>query len=228
MNPCRILLVEDEQQTAQVVQFYLQEEGFTVAVAADGPSGDTAFQQDAPDLVLLDIMLTGYNGLDLCRRIRQGSNVPILMLTARAADEDKATGLGVGADDYLTKPFSPTELIARVQALLRRAYEYNEPIRPQVYGGPRLLLDCDRHTVTLDGSPLDVTPIEFRLLHALMANPGWAFTRDHLLEDVWGYSDGTGDDIVTVHVSNLRNRLGPDGARLIRTVRGVGYTYLED
>ncbi len=236
MTSFRILLVEDESQTARMVRFYLEREGFAVDVAADGPTGEAAFRRQPPHLAILDIMLpapsTGagvlFDGLELCRRIRQQSTAPILMLTARTEDTDKAIGLGIGADDYLTKPFSPTELIARVKALLRRAYQYNEPPRPALLGGPRLQLDPARRQVTLDGQPVELTPTEFELLHALMANPGWAFTRSHLLEKVWGYDDEAGEDTVTAHVSNLRRKLGPEGAPLIRTVRGVGYAYQEE
>lgn len=223
-----ILLIEDDPQTAQMVRFYLEREGFTVIVANDGPAGEEAFRQYSPELILLDIMLPGVDGLELCRRIRQHSAVPMLMLTARIEDTDKAIGLGVGADDYLTKPFSPIELIARVKALLRRTYQYNTPPQPASLGGPRLRLDPARRIVTLDDSSLDLTPIEFDLLHVLMANPGWAFTRSHLLEKVWGYNDEAGEETVTAHVSNLRRKLGPAGVTLLRTVRGVGYAYQEE
>lgn len=223
-----ILLIDDDPQTAQMVRFYLERENFSVIVAKDGPAGEEAFRRHLPHLVLLDIMLPGLDGLELCRRIRRQSAAPILMLTARIEDTDKAIGLGIGADDYLTKPFSPIELIARVKALLRRAYQYNDSPPPALLGGPRLQLDPARHIVTLDDSPIDLTPLEFDLLHTLMANPGWAFTRAHLLEKVWGYNDEAGEETVTAHVSNLRRKLGPAGAALIRTVRGVGYAYQEE
>jgi len=228
MAAFRILLIEDEPQTAQMVGFYLEREGFTVNVAGDGPAGETAFYSEQPHLVILDLMLPGFDGLELCRRIRQASTLPILMLTARAEDVDKVTGLGIGADDYVTKPFSPTELVARVKALLRRAYQFDEPPRPTLLGGPRLQLDPARRRVTLDGAPLELTPTEFDLLKMLMANPGWVFTRSHLLEKVRGYVDAAGEESITVHLSNLRRKLGPDGEDLIRTVRGAGYAYQED
>src|SRR5579859_2499309 len=201
MIPLHILLVEDEAQTAQMVRFYLERESFVVSLASDGPAGEAAFRSDEPHLVILDLMLPGFDGLELCRRIRQTSTLPILMLTARAQDTDKVIGLGIGADDYLTKPFSPTELVARVKALLRRAYQFNDPPRPILLGGPRLQLDPARRLVMLDGSPLDLTPTEFDLLHILMANPGWAFTRGHLLEKVRGYDDAAGEDSITAHLS---------------------------
>lgn len=227
MSSFDILFVEDEVQTAQMVRFYLEREGFSVALAGDGPAGEAAFRREQPHLAILDIMLPGYDGLELCRRIRQQSTAPILMLTARSEDTDKAIGLGIGADDYLTKPFSPTELVARVKALLRRAYHYSEVPRSPVLGGPRLRVDPARHQVTLDGQPLVLTPTEFDLLQVLAANPGWAFTRSHLLEKVRGYDDEAGEDTITAHLSNLRHKLGADGAQLIRTVHGVGYAYQE-
>jgi DNA-binding response OmpR family regulator len=223
----QILLVEDEPQTAQMVRFYLERDNFPVTVAGNGPQGEEYFQRQPPHLAILDVMLPGFDGLELCRRIRQHSAVPVLLLTARAEDTDKAIGLGIGADDYLTKPFSPVELTARVKALLRRAYQYNEPPRSAVLGGPRLLLDPTRRQVTLDGNFLDLTPIEFDLLKALMTNPGWAFTRSHLLQEVWHYQDEAGEETVTAHLSNVRRKLGPEGANLLRTVRGVGYAYDE-
>ncbi|MDA3940211.1 MAG: response regulator transcription factor [Spirochaetia bacterium] len=222
-----ILLVEDDPQTAQMVRFYLERETFKVIIATDGLSGEEAFRQNSPQLVLLDIMLPGIDGLELCSRIRRKSEVPVLMLTARADDTDKAIGLGIGADDYLTKPFSPVELVARVKALLRRAYQYNDPPRSASLGGEHLRLDSASRTVTLDGRPIDLTPIEFDLLHILMANPGWTFSRNHLMEKVWGYIDGAGEETVTAHVSNLRRKLGPFGSELIRTIHGIGYTYQE-
>ena len=227
MRSFRILIVEDEPAAAQMVQFYLEREGFAVNTANDGPMGESSFRQAPPDLAILDIMLPGFDGLELCRRMRQYSNLPILMLTARAEDTDKAIGLGIGADDYLAKPFSPTELIARVKALLRRAYQFNEPVRPALLGGSRLQLDPARHQVTLDGRLLELTATEFELLHVLIGNPGWTFTRSHLLEKVWGYEDESGEETVTAHISNVRRKLGPECARFVRTVHGVGYAYQE-
>lgn len=223
-----ILLVEDEPNTAQMVRYYLAQEGWQVIWAGSGPAGYNQFQQHPPHLIILDLMLPGYDGFELCRRLRQQATLPILMLTARTTDTDKAIGLGIGADDYLTKPFSPIELIARVKALLRRSYEYNEPAKPpRPLGGPRLQCDPLRRLVTLDGQAVELTVKEFELLLVLLTNPGWVFTRAHLLEKVWGFQDEAGEDTVTVHLNNLRNKLGPDGASLIRTIRGVGYAYQE-
>ena len=227
MTAFHILIVEDEQQTSRMVRFYLEQEGFNVSIASSGPTGETLFHQQNPSLVILDIMLPGFDGLELCRRIRQHSSVPIMLLTARSEDVDKAIGLGIGADDYLTKPFSPTELIARIKALLRRAYQYSEAPRPVVLGGPRLLLDPARRQVTLDGQPVELTPTEFDLLKVLMSNTGWSFTRSHLMEKVWGYDDQAGEETITAHMSNLRRKLGA-GAQFLRTVRGAGYAYQEE
>ncbi len=211
-----------------MVRFYLEREGLAVQVAGSGPAGQAAFFAEQPQLVILDLMLPGFDGLELCRRIRQASTVPILMLTARAEDSDKVIGLGIGADDYVTKPFSPTELVARVKALLRRAYQFDEPPGPALLGGPRLQLDPARRLATLDGIPLELTPTEFELLQTLMANPGWVFTRSHLLEKLRGYADTAGEESIMVHLSNLRRKLGSEGGTLIRTVRGAGYAYQEE
>lgn len=229
MTTVRILVVEDDPQTTQMVRFYLDREHFMVSIADDGPAGLMAFQQHQPHLIILDVMLPRMDGLEVCRRIRQHSAVPILLLTARIEDTDKAIGLGIGADDYLTKPFSPIELIARVKALLRRAYQYNDPQPMRVIlGGPRLRLDPARRELVLDGQIVDLTPTEFDLLQILMSNPGWAFTRAHLLEKVCGYTDEAGEETVTAHMSNLRRKLGRLGAQVLRTVRGVGYAYEEE
>ena len=224
----KILLVEDDTKTAVMVRFYLERENFTLFTAIDGSAGEKTFLQQQPDLAILDIMLPGaFDGLELCRRIRQNSTIPIIMLTARAEDTDKIIGLGIGADDYLTKPFSPTELIARVKALLRRSYHYSDLPAPAILGGPRLKMDTNRRQVKFDEKIVELTPTEFNLLQILMGNPGWAFTRRHLLEEVWGYGDEAGEETVTAHISNLRQKLGTAGTQLISTKRGVGYAYQE-
>lgn len=228
MTTFSLLIVEDDSQTAQMVRLYLEQAGFVVGIAADGPSGEAVFRRQQPQLVVLDILLPGFDGLELCRRIRSSSMVPIFMLTARSEDIDKAIGLGIGADDYLAKPFSPTELVARVKALLRRAYHYNEPVRPPILGGPKLRLDSKSRHVLLDGQPIELTATEFDLLQVLMAHPGWVFTREHLLERIWGFADEAGEETITAHMSNIRRKLGPGGAFCLRTVRGVGYAYEEE
>ena len=224
-----ILIVEDEPQAAEMLRMYLAAEGFDLVLAQDGPNGEAAFVQNKPSLVILDIMLPGFDGLELCRRIRARSIVPILMLTARTEDIHKAVGLSVGADDYITKPYSPLELTARIKAHLRRSYDYQDTSTPaKVLGGPRLLLDQQRHEVTFDGVEIELTLLEFKILETLMANPGWAFSRSHLLESIWGHDDEAGEFTVTVHVSNLRKKIETADEQFIKTVRGVGYAYLEE
>ncbi|MEM7533513.1 MAG: response regulator transcription factor [Chloroflexota bacterium] len=229
MDKHTLLVVEDDAQASQMLQLYLESEGFLVAVAKDGPSGEALFHQVSPSMVILDIMLPNFDGMELCRRIRASSVIPIIMLTARAEDIHKALGLGIGADDYITKPYSPLELIARIKAQLRRAYDYQEPPKTEMLlGGPRLRLDPQCYQVTLDNEPLVLTVIEFKILETMMTSPGWAFSRTHLLEKVWGYDDESGEETVTVHVSNLRKKLGNKAETFIKTVRGVGYAYQEE
>ncbi|MBV7329294.1 response regulator transcription factor [Chloroflexi bacterium TSY] len=232
MHQFKILLVEDDPKTVRMIRLYLEQENFVVQIAVDGPSGETSCLTNEPDLVLLDLMLPGFDGFELCRRIRRETKIPILMLTARTTDIDKAKGLGIGADDYLTKPFNPIELIARVKALLRRTYEYNESNKSDSkqstqLGGPRVLLNPTSRVVTIDGHLCELTRTEFDLLHLLMAESGRAVSRNQLLATIWGYQDEAAEDTLTVHISNLRQKLGEDGARLIRTIRGVGYLYTE-
>lgn len=224
----KILIVEDKKQAIDMLRLHLEGEPFRLEVAYDGVAGETQFKQVQPHLVLLDISLPKLNGLDLCQRIRRESNVPILMVTARTQDVDKAIALGLGADDYLAKPYSPIELVARIKALLRRAYQYQEIEKtPAALGGPRLQIYPSSHRVTLDQQDVALSPIEYEVLLVLVSNPGWVFTRSHLLEKVWGYDTDNGEETVTVHVSNLRQKLGPAGSDLIRTVRAVGYIYEE-
>ncbi len=225
MNDIKILCIEDHESTAEMIQFLIEKEGSKVLLAYDGPTGEQLYRSEKPSLIILDLMLPGIDGHELCRRIRQDSNVPILMLTARADDTDKAIGLGIGADDYLTKPFSPTELIARIKALLRRTYQYNDIPKSSIITDRRLKLDVALRQLTIDDDPIELTPTEFELLHTLMAHPGWTFTRSHLMEKIWGYDDNAGEATVTTHISNLRTKLTARGLNVIRTVRSVGYAY---
>jgi DNA-binding response OmpR family regulator len=222
----RILIVEDEMEAAQMLGFYLKQAQFEVSISGDGWQALETFKQAKPHLVILDVALPGLDGLELCRRFRQNSNLPILMLTARSLDSDKAIALGIGADDYLTKPFSPIELMARVKALLRRAYQYSEPPKSAELGKSGLVLDPVRHKVTLDRQNLELTVTEFNILEILMRNPGWVFSRSHLLELLFNPVNPVGEETITAHLSNLRRKLG--NTNFIRTVRGVGYTYEEE
>jgi DNA-binding response OmpR family regulator len=215
-----ILVIEDEPTIADAVALRLRSEGFAVDIAADGPSGVEACAHLAPDLVVLDLMLPGLDGLEVCRRIQRARPVPVLMLTARDTEDDLVVGLATGADDYLTKPFSGRELVARVRALLRRV-ERSAEIPDDV----RLLLgdvelDLASRRVTRAGQPVHLTPTEFDLLVFLAKRGGQVFTREQLLHEVWGYRDGSGARTVDSHVRALRRKLGTD---IVRTVHGVGY-----
>jgi DNA-binding response OmpR family regulator len=221
-----ILVVDDEPPIIDLVRGYLEREGYVVHAAGDGPSAVAAVRNLGPDVVILDVMLPGFDGVEACRQIRAFSDAYVLMLTARSEEIDRVVGLSVGADDYLTKPFSPRELVARVKALLRRPRRANEapPARP---GG--LELDEGRRTVRVDGAPVDLTALEFNLLAALARDPGIVVTRQTLLDRVWGPDFVADDHLVDVHVGNLRRKLGDDTAqpRFIETVRGVGYRLRE-
>jgi DNA-binding response OmpR family regulator len=220
-----VLIVDDEPNLVDLVESYLEREGYAVATAADGPSAVDTARTIRPDVIVLDLMLPGFDGFEVCRRVRQFSDAYVLMLTARGEEIDRIVGLEVGADDYLTKPFSPRELVARVKAMLRRpraATDAADPTRPLHIG--QLTVDEVRHEIELDGQPVALTPREFSLLATLAEQPGRVFTRAQLLERVWGaeYYD---EHVVDVHVANLRHKLGADrnAAALLETVRGVGY-----
>jgi DNA-binding response OmpR family regulator len=226
-----ILVVDDEDRLREVVRGYLEQAGYRVLLAADGNDALEQARQHTPDVIVLDIMLPGVDGLEVCRRLRTFSDAYVLMLTARAEELDRVVGLEVGADDYLTKPFSPRELVARVRALLRRPRQGNrDPSLPDIPPPLRsgdLLIDYGRHEVLLADTVVPLTPLEYGLLTTLAAHPGLVFTRDHLLERVWG-SDYFGDDhVLDVHIANLRKKLDdePANPRYIETVRGVGYRF---
>jgi DNA-binding response OmpR family regulator len=220
----RALVVDDEQPLVQIVSTYLEREGFEVLAAGDGEQAVEVAREHAPDLIVLDLMLPGIDGIEACRRIRSFSDAYIVMLTAKAEETDKIIGLSTGADDYLTKPFSPGELVARVRAMLRRPRSVEAPSSGVRRFG-ELELDPAAREVTLDSNPVELTRLEFDLLETLSAEPRVAFSRAQLVERVWG-PDWFGDDhLVDVHVANLRRKLGDDPAapKYVRTVRGVGY-----
>lgn len=222
-----ILVVEDEKAIADILIFNLQREGYRTLEANDGPEGLRLAQESGPDLVLLDVMLPGMDGFEVCRRLRQTSQVPILMLTAREEEADKVMGLELGADDYITKPFSMRELLARVKANIRRvsAQQAGEDI-PQQTGG-KLVIAADRGAVYKDGKPLDLSVREFDILTFLAAEPGKVFSREQLMENVWGY-DYYGDlRAVDVAIRRLREKLEdqPAQPRYIITKRGFGYYF---
>ncbi len=223
----KILVVDDELTLLKTVRAYLEQEGYSMQTAVDGRSALHTFRDFQPDLVVLDIMLPELDGLEVLRQIRQTSEAYVIMLTARADETDKIIGLGLGADDYITKPFSPRELVARVKAALRRASGSNG--RKTELISERLRLDVDGRLAWKDSRPLDLTPIEFDLLHVLMNNHGRTLSREQLIEKVWGY-DYYGDDrVVDVHIGRLRKKVEDDPANptLIATVWATGYR-LED
>lgn len=214
-----ILVVDDEQPIRDLVRGYLEREGHQVVEAADGPTAVAAFAGHQPDLVVLDVMLPGFDGLEVCRRLRATSDAYVLMLTARGEEIDRIVGLEVGADDYLVKPFSPREVVARVRAMLRR------PRSSRPSGLPAgLEFDPGRRRVAVDGQERTLTFLEFELLAALAREPGIVVPRRDLLERVWGREYGTDDHLLDVHVAKLRRKLGDEVAspRFIETVRGAG------
>ncbi len=215
-----VVLIEDEAPIAAAVAARLRSEGFRVEVAGDGPAGVDLCAAVDPDLVVLDLMLPGFDGLEVCRRIQRERPVPVLMLTARDSETDLVVGLAVGGDDYLTKPFSSRELVARVHALLRRA-ERTRNAPAEVLHVGTVTLDVASRQVHDHDQLVHLTPTEFDLLAYLAANPRRVYTRDQLLAGVWGYEDGAGGRTVDSHVRALRRKLGND---VVRTVHGVGYS----
>jgi DNA-binding response OmpR family regulator len=216
-----ILIVDDEPNITRLLSMYLTKEGYAVETASDGPTAVTKARATRYALVLLDIMLPGMDGLEACRTIRRTSDVPIIMLTARSEDVDKIVGLEVGADDYVTKPFNPRELVARVKAVLRR-YEVAASPERQVLTVGDITIDLDRREVRVGDEFIEVRAKEFALLVALARRPGVVVPRDKLLNDVWGYEYSVDTRTVDVHISTLRDRLASADAR-IETVWGVGY-----
>jgi DNA-binding response OmpR family regulator len=219
-----IVVAEDERDLNTLVRRHLEDEGHRVVQVYDGAEAVLAVRRERPDLLVLDWMMPKLDGLEVCRRVRRESIVPILMLTARSEEIDRVLGLEVGADDYLVKPFGIRELLARVHALLRRVELFREAgndTPPVLTAGP-LQIDLAQHTVTVDGDGVELTPKEFDLLALLVRNPGRAFARDYLLEKVWGYDYAGFDRTVDTHVLRLRKKLGESGDQ-IETVWGVGY-----
>jgi len=223
-----ILIIEDEPELVKVLRSYLEKAGLEVLVAYRGDSGLSAWEHKRPELVILDLNLPGMNGLDVAREIRRKSNTPLIMLTARVEETDQLIGLELGADDYITKPFSPRIVVARVRALLRRAG--SEPTPPKILRVAHLTIDLDAHTVTLEGERIELTPTEFNLLTTLAEQPGRAFSRLQLLEATQGATYEGYERTIDAHVKNLRAKLetDPKRPRYIETVFGVGYKFQKD
>ncbi len=223
-----ILVVEDEPKISELLKLYLEREGYQVAVVADGGAALDAFHRKEPQLVVLDLNLPVIDGLEVCRRLRRESAVPIIMLTARDEETDKLIGLELGADDYVTKPFSPREVVARVRTVLRRAGSPPQPPQETLRTGD-LVLDPARHQVMRGDEALDLTPTEFRLLEVLMRHPGRVFTRLQLLDQVQGEAFEGYERTIDAHVKNLRQKVerDPQHPTYLLTVYGVGYKFAE-
>ncbi|MCW2507549.1 MAG: phoB [Modestobacter sp.] len=220
----RVLVVEDEESFSDALSYMLRREGYDTVVAATGPDALAEFDRAGADIVLLDLMLPGLSGTEVCRALRAKSSVPIIMLTAKDAEIDKVVGLELGADDYVTKPYSARELVARMRAVLRRGSEAELSMESALAAGP-VRLDVDRHVVAVDGEPVSLPMKEFELLEQLLRNAGRVLTRGQLIDRVWG-ADYVGDTkTLDVHVKRLRAKLEPDPAnpRYLLTVRGLGY-----
>ena len=221
----KVLVVDDEAKIVKLVRAYLEQAGYSVVVAEDGQTALIQSRREKPDLVILDLGLPGIDGLDVARTLRREGDTPIIMLTARVDDTDRIIGLELGADDYVSKPFNPRELVARVRAVLRRTAGSAPPV--EILRGGDLVLDVSAHLVTLAGQPLDLTPTEFDLLQVFMQNPGRAFTRLNLLDRVQGDAYEGYERTIDAHVKNLRAKLGDDPRhpRYVQTVYGVGYKF---
>ncbi len=225
-----VLVVDDEPHIVELVRYNLVQEGFDVSIAYDGHDALEKARAHAPDLIILDLMLPYMDGLEVCRRLRRASSVPILMLTAKDGEQNRVLGLELGADDYVTKPFSPRELVARVRAILRRTgREAGRPEDAPVSAGG-LILDPSTHEVRLRTRPVELTTKEFDLLRLLMSHPNQVFTRDFLLEHIWGYEYFGSTRTVDMHISRLREKIedDPNAPTYVMTVRGVGYKFKKD
>ncbi|HJS29650.1 MAG TPA: response regulator transcription factor [Anaerolineales bacterium] len=223
MPAAKILVIDDEESILNLVSAYLRPEGYEVNTASDGPSGLKAARAFEPDLIVLDIMLPGMDGIELLSHLRRESEVYVILLTARSEETDKIVGLSVGADDYLTKPFSPRELAARIRAALRRMHAGVGGARGNVLAFKHVRIDADERRVWVDGMPIDLTVIEFDLLRSLAEHAGRVLSREQLLENIWGSNFFGEIRVVDVHIGHIREKLG--GVHFIETVRGVGYRF---
>ncbi|TVQ28345.1 MAG: DNA-binding response regulator [Spirochaetaceae bacterium] len=226
MTRSTILIVEDDRKTTDLVSMYLKRDGHRLYTAVDGLSGLRMAEEHTPEVIILDIMLPGMDGLEVCRRIRKVSDAFIIMLTARSTEEDRLRGLNTGADDYLTKPFSPRELAARVQAVLRRAPGRTKTAERHL-SACGVTVDLDRYEASIQGTALTLTPAEFRLLATLAAEPGRTFSREQLIQQVFGSSYDGLDRSIDVHIKKLRRKIEPDPQHptLLKTIYGYGYRF---
>ena len=227
MKTYKILVVDDEVDIVDFIEDYLMGEGYEVVKAYNGVEALDKTRQDLPDLVVLDIMLPGLDGFEVCKQMRTESTVPILMLTAKDTDVDRIVGLEIGADDYMPKPFNPRELVARVKAILRRTYRHHSPAATLKHND--LSIDAERRTATIGRRQLELTMKEFDLLLFLMQNPGHVYSRDHLLDSVWGQDSFVGARTVDVHIRRLREHIETDASQpqYIITVWGIGYKFTD-
>lgn len=223
-----VLLVDDDPKIVRLLRSYLEKEGFGVLAAHDGAAALQQYRDHRPDILVLDLMLPAVSGLDVCRQVRRDGDTPILMLTARDEETDRLIGLELGADDYVSKPFSPREVVARVKAILRRARKSAD--RPEPVRAGRFAIDSAGFTVLADGAPVDLTPTEFRLFELLASHPGQVFTRIQMVEQIQGIAFEGYERTVDAHIKNLRRKIGdnPRDPRIIRTVYGVGYKFAGD
>ena len=224
-----VLIVEDDINTANLVATYLGKEGFSVLIENNGEKGLATAGREKPDLVILDLMLPGIDGLEICRRLRGKSNLPILMLTAREEEIDRVLGFSLGADDYVVKPFSPRELVERVKAILRRTQAGTGVREARILSCGPLVLDPEKHKVSIAGQTIRLTSSEYKLLHVLLASPGRVFSRGELLQQFYDHEEAVVERVIDVHINKLRQKIEADPARpvYIETVRGFGYRFTE-
>ncbi len=225
----KVLVVEDEQEIRELIRDYLEVEGFEVAMAADGEEGLNKFKSYDPDIIVLDIMLPKIDGMEICKIIRNKSNIPILMLSAKKSDVDKVLGLGLGADDYMTKPFSPKELVARIKAQLRRYKELSQSnVQKNSLEFKDLKIDLDAYNVFLNGEKIQLSAKEFEILKFLALNPERVYSREQIFDQIWGFNEYGDINTVTVHIRKIREKIEQDSSNpeYIETVWGVGYKFV--
>lgn len=227
MSGKKVLIVDDDVKIVELVKLYLNRDGYSVITALDGNEALRLAREARPDLIVLDIMLPGIDGLEICRTLRAESSVPIILLTAKTTEDDRITGLDMGADDYVTKPFSPKELAARVRAVLRRTPDESLQMGPAELKYGDLTINFPRHEAFLAGKPLNLTPVEFKLLGVMVREPNRVFSRAQLIEKVLGYDFDGFDRTIDVHILNLRRKIEPDAShpKYIKTVYGAGYKF---